>query len=115
MNTVVKLEYVSLFLLSIFLYSQTQYVWWLYMVLFLLPDIGMIGYFINSKVGAVSYNLTHFLGTAVLLIFLGAVLDSSIIYLSGLIILGHSSVDRIVGYGLKYSDSFKHTHLGWLK
>jgi hypothetical protein len=28
--------------------------------------------------------------------------------------LGHSSADRILGYGLKYSDSFHHTHLGWI-
>jgi len=34
--------------------------------------------------------------------------------LVGLIIYGHASFDRIMGYGLKYRDAFKHTHLGWL-
>jgi Domain of unknown function (DUF4260) len=33
---------------------------------------------------------------------------------AGLIILGHSSFDRILGYGLKYSDAFQHTHLGMI-
>jgi hypothetical protein len=32
----------------------------------------------------------------------------------GLIMYAHSSMDRMLGYGLKYADDFKHTHLGWL-
>ena len=34
--------------------------------------------------------------------------------LGGLILFGHSSMDRILGYGLKYPDSFEHTHLGMI-
>ena len=34
--------------------------------------------------------------------------------LAGIILFGHSSFDRILGYGLKYTDSFKNTHLGSL-
>ncbi|TAG51385.1 MAG: DUF4260 family protein, partial [Runella slithyformis] len=33
----------------------------------------------------------------------------------GIILFAHSAMDRIAGYGLKYEDAFKHTHLGWLK
>ena len=32
--------------------------------------------------------------------------------LPGIILFGHASMDRIFGYGLKFSDNFKHTHLG---
>jgi hypothetical protein len=31
-----------------------------------------------------------------------------------LIFLAHSTFDRVAGYGLKYSNSFNHTHLGWI-
>jgi hypothetical protein len=31
-----------------------------------------------------------------------------------LIFLAHSTFDRVAGYGLKYFDSFDHTHLGWI-
>jgi hypothetical protein len=31
---------------------------------------------------------------------------------TGLILLGHSSLDRALGYGLKYPDAFQNTHLG---
>jgi hypothetical protein len=37
-----------------------------------------------------------------------------VMQLAGVILFGHSSMDRIFGYGLKYSDSFQHTHLGML-
>ena len=35
-------------------------------------------------------------------------------FLAGLIIYGHSSMDRALGYGLKFGDHFQHTHLGWI-
>ena len=33
---------------------------------------------------------------------------------TGVILYGHASMDRIFGYGLKYGDHFQHTHLGWI-
>ena len=30
--------------------------------------------------------------------------------LAGTVLLGHSAFDRVLGYGLKYPDAFKHTH-----
>lgn len=30
------------------------------------------------------------------------------------ILFGHSAMDRIFGYGLKFNDNFKNTHLGWI-
>jgi len=32
--------------------------------------------------------------------------------LVGIILFSHSAMDRVFGYGLKYPDSFKNTHLG---
>lgn len=30
----------------------------------------------------------------------------------GIVFLGHAAFDRVFGYGLKFPDDFKHTHLG---
>lgn len=30
----------------------------------------------------------------------------------GIVMFAHSSFDRVLGYGLKYCDNFKNTHLG---
>jgi hypothetical protein len=111
-RNLIKLEEFFLFLLSIFLFSQLDYTWWWYPVLFLVPDIGMLGYLVNPQVGALTYNLLHHKAVAVTLYVVGALVGSQPLQLAGVIILGHSSLDRVFGYGLKYPDSFKHTHLG---
>lgn len=111
MRNLLKLEYCALFILSIVLFAQTEYSWWIYLVLFFVPDIGMIGYLFNTRIGAFTYNILHHLGSAVIMIVLGVLLTSPICMLAGIILLGHSAFDRLVGYGLKYPDSFTHTHL----
>ncbi|WP_222867763.1 DUF4260 family protein [Sphingobacterium phlebotomi] len=44
----------------------------------------------------------------------GVLLPDPGIVLAGIILFGHSAMDRIFGYGLKYGDDFKHTNLGWI-
>jgi hypothetical protein len=43
---------------------------------------------------------------------LGQLLAVPWLMLAGTILLGHSSLDRVFGYGLKYPDAFQNTHLG---
>lgn len=112
MNNLVKVEELAMFLLSIFFFAQLDYAWWLYLALILTPDIGMIGYAVNTKVGALSYNLFHHKGIAIVVWVAGIYLTNAELQLTGIILFGHASMDRMLGYGLKYSDSFKHTHLG---
>jgi hypothetical protein len=45
---------------------------------------------------------------------LGIILAHQPLQLAGLILFGHSSMDRVMGYGLKYPDAFQHTHLGMI-
>ena len=75
----------------------------------------MLGYLINTKIGAISYNLFHHKLVAVAFIITGYYLKETTLLTIGLLLYTHSSFDRIWGYGLKYSDSFKNTHLGVLK
>ncbi|MEM9680882.1 MAG: DUF4260 domain-containing protein, partial [Bacteroidota bacterium] len=86
--------------------------WWVFLVLFLAPDIGMIGYLINNKVGAVLYNLFHHKGLAIVLYLAGVYLSNDMLCLSGTILFAHSAFDRMLGYGLKMEKGFKFTHLG---
>ena len=101
-----------MFLASIFFFNQLEYVWWVYLALILTPDIGMIGYAVNTKLGAITYNLFHHKGIAIAIGCLGFYLSIPELQLAGIILFGHASMDRIFGYGLKYPDHFKHTHLG---
>jgi hypothetical protein len=80
--------------------------------LILFPDLSMIGYLINNKVGAICYNIFHHKGLAIAIYIIGSYLHSEALQLAGLILFGHSSMDRMMGYGLKYFEGFKFTHLG---
>lgn len=114
MNKLLKLEEVGQFLLSIFLFSQLDYSWWVFPACLLLPDLSMLGYVANPQIGAGLYNFFHHKFVAIVVLILGYWLDSQALSLSGIILFGHSAMDRALGYGLKFSDDFKHTHLGWI-
>ena len=101
---------VASFLLSLFI----GYSWWIFFLFLLVPDVSMLGYLFGSKAGAWIYNFIHFKLVAVAIGVAGYLLSVPEIIFAGLILFGHSSMDRIFGYGLKFSDDFKHTHLGWM-
>jgi len=69
---------------------------------------------VNTKVGAVMYNIAHHKLVAAIVIALGMFMQQDIVLLTGILLWAHSSFDRMLGYGLKHSDSFQHTHLGWI-
>lgn len=101
---------------------------WGTLMLFFAPDISFLGYVFGSRVGALFYNSLHsYVGPLLLFILplMGQVLEghggdlslnvlgpSS--YLSFLW-AGHVGFDRMLGFGLKYSQGFGYTHLGWLE
>ena len=82
------------------------------MILILLPDIGMLGYVINSNIGAFVYNIFHHKGIALGILIAGMYYQIESIELTGVILFAHSAMDRLFGYGLKYPDSFSNTHMG---
>lgn len=112
MNVLLKLEEVAIFLFCIFLYSKLKFAWWWFPALLLLPDVGMIGYIINPKVGAFTYNLLHHRLVALMVACYALTYGNEYWLLAAIILFAHISFDRTLGYGLKYNDSFSHTHLG---
>ncbi|GAB0157079.1 DUF4260 domain-containing protein [Chryseobacterium sp. Alg-005] len=112
MKTQLQLEYIAFLILGILAFKETEFSWWWLAGLFLAPDISMLGYAVNNKVGAFCYNLFHHFGTAVLVYILGTLFSLPYFHMIGAILFAHSAFDRILGYGLKYPDSFQRTHLG---
>ena len=88
---------------------------WTWVILFFTPDIGMLGYLVNSRFGAVTYNLFHHKGIAIAVLGLGILINNDNLIAAGILLFAHSFFDRIWGYGLKFPDSFKNTHLGSLE
>lgn len=107
-----KIEELGMLVLGVFLFNLLEFQWWVFAVLFFLPDLGMVGYLLGNRTGAFAYNLFHHKGIAIGIYLLGVYLMSGWIQLIGIILFSHSSFDRMLGYGLKYNSGFKFTHLG---
>ncbi len=112
MKKLLTLEEIAQFLLGIFLFSRLDFAWWWFPALILVPDLSMIAYLVNPKIGALVYNFFHHKLLAIIVFVLGYYIDNQILILGGIILFAHSAMDRVFGYGLKYEDAFSNTHLG---
>lgn len=112
MGLLLKVEEIGMFLLGVYLFGLLDYSWWWFIGLILVPDIGMLGYLLGNRLGAIGYNLFHHKGLAIAIYFFGIYLSLPLCQLIGIILFSHACMDRIFGYGLKYNKGFKYTHLG---
>jgi len=97
---------------SVIAYRATGGDWLFFAALFLLPDLSMLGYLINRRVGAPIYNAAHTYLAPAALAVLGWSLGSTALVQGAFIWAGHVGFDRLMGYGLKYARGFGATHLG---
>lgn len=116
MKNLIKLEEAVMAALGIYLLTcfNPGIPGWIWFFIFFLPDIGMLGYLVNAKTGAVMYNIFHHKGLAIIIAMTGYFLKNDIVTVAGILLFAHSSFDRVMGYGLKYYSDFKDTHLGRL-
>ena len=109
-----RAEGLAVLVFSILLYWKFGERWWLFPLLLLVPDLSMLGYLVNSRVGKISYNIVH--SYVLPLSFAIAAMATHSLRLLPLICIwtAHIGMDRFFGYGLKASDVFGDTHLGRL-
>jgi hypothetical protein len=112
MKNIIRLEEAAMFGLCIYALSLFHVDWWWYFILVLGPDISMMGYLAGNKAGAAAYNLFHHKGLAIAVFVTGLLLPDHLLQIIGIVLFGHSSMDRFFGYGLKTGEGFKYTHLG---
>jgi len=107
-----RLEALAILFASIYFYHRLHLNILLFAVLLLSFDIFMIGYLVNSKVGAYTYNIGHSFIVPSLLLVVGTASSSRIVIGFSLIWFAHIGLDRALGYGLKFTTGFTDTHLG---
>jgi len=106
-----RIEEAALLAAAILLYIHFHFGWLLFAVLFLAPDLFMLGYLANPRLGAAIYNLGHFLVCPLVLFSAGYTAHRPVLLAIALIWAAHIFFDRLLGYGLKYPTRFKDTHL----
>ena len=112
MKKIIQLEETAMFAAALMLLYTFSPAWWWYLLLILGPDISMFGYAFGNRVGAASYNLFHHKGIALAFACIGYYLQNEALQMTGIVLFGHSSMDRLFGYGLKLNEGFAFTHLG---
>ena len=109
-----RLEGVVLFVAALLIFHSTHQHWWWVPALLLTPDLFMVGYAQSTQLGALIYNIGHTYLLPVSIALYGWHSHRPLVLAISLIWLAHIGMDRFAGYGLKYDDNFKHTHLGSL-
>ena len=104
-------EGTAIFLTSLIFYHSLNLSWLTFIIFLLAPDLIMLTYLINTRIGSLTYNIIHTYALPLSLTALALLLDWSLGLQTALIWTAHIGLDRMVGYGLKYPDNFKHTHL----
>jgi hypothetical protein len=107
-----RLEGLTLFAGMTLLYAVWGGSWWIYAILFLVPDLSFAAYLADTKLGAIVYNAAHSYMAPVTLMVAGFALAQPLILSIAMIWMAHIGIDRALGYGLKYSAGFAFTHLG---
>ena len=93
------------------LYFDAGYGWLLLVVLFLAPDLSMLGYLAGPRPGTFLYDLVHTYVGPIALGVSGVLWNSNLAIQLALIWSAHIGLDRLLGYGLKYPTGFKDSHL----
>jgi len=113
-RTLLRVEGLVVLVAAIAAYRMVSGSWLLFGALFLVPDVGALGYLAGPSAGARAYNAVHtYLAPGLLAGAMGLGLVP-VYWQVPLVWIGHIGFDRALGYGLKYPTSFRDTHLGQL-
>lgn len=111
-RTWLRLEGAAVLLAALVAYHACELRWGLFALLFLAPDLSMLGYLAGPRAGAWTYNLAHSYLAPLLLGALAWLNGSDSLTGPALIWSAHLGFDRALGYGLKSAEGFHVTHLG---
>jgi hypothetical protein len=106
-----RLEGLAALVAALVVYFHADFGWILLVVLFLAPDLSILGYLAGPRIGAPTYDVVHTYVLPLALATLGVAADADLAIQLALVWIAHIAMDRALGYGLKYPTAFKDTHL----
>jgi len=110
---ILRVEGMVVLAASIAAYAQIGAHWGIFAVFFLGPDLSMLAYLAGPRAGAIVYNAFH---TYVAPAVVGGALLLADKRIWPLVVIwtAHIGLDRMLGFGLKFSSGFRDTHLSRL-
>lgn len=111
-RTMLRLEGLAVAAAAVAAYAALGAGWGAFALLFLVPDLSLLGFLVGPRAGAAAYNAAHsYLGPFAVLAA-GALGDWPVALAAGLIWCAHIGFDRLLGFGLHDASGFGTTHLG---
>lgn len=110
---VLRLEALLVLLVTVIVYAELHGNWLLFAVLFLVPDLSLLGYLIedNGRLAAMLYNVVHCYAVPLAVGLVAWKLHSVLCERIAVIWIAHIALDRLVGFGLKYAQAPRPTHM----
>src|ERR1700678_3132204 len=105
-SILLRIEEAVVLTLTLFAYWHLHASWPLFAILFLTPDLFMLGYLLNPRTGAAIYNLGHVIFIPLALFVIGQGTHRPLLTSISVIWFSHIAFDRLLGYGLKYPAHF---------
>jgi len=109
-RTILRLEGLVLFIGMTLLYYVWDGSWWVYALLFFVPDLSFAGYLGGPRTGALVYNAAHSYLAPVAMMTGGFATASPLVLSIAMIWLAHIGFDRALGYGLRDARGFQRAH-----
>lgn len=110
--TWLRIEGLAAFAAALAAYFALGGGWVFLLLLFLAPDLSMVGYLGGRRIGALAYNLFHSYALPVALLGAAWASAGDLLLRAALVWIAHVGLDRALGYGLKLESGFRDTHLG---
>jgi hypothetical protein len=110
-SLLVRAESVAVALGAIALYASQSGNWLAFILLLFVPDVSMVGYLANPRLGSFVYNTVHTYVLPAALIAISLAIGFTAGIQIALIWFAHIGMDRTLGFGLKYPTAFKDSHL----
>jgi hypothetical protein len=107
-----RIEGAVVLVAAAFAYGRIGGGWAMFAVLFLVPDLFMLGYLGGRGIGAAIYNAGHTYVAPAALAAYGLFQAQPLALEIALIWIAHIGFDRLLGFGLKYRTAFGLSHLG---
>ncbi len=107
-----RIEATAMLACALAAYAGMGLSWGVFAACFFLPDLSMLLYFVNARVGGAAYNLAHFFLFPLAIGAFGVVGDAAWAQQTALLWGAHIAFDRALGWGLKTEQSFCHTDMG---
>jgi hypothetical protein len=112
-DLLLRLEALLVLLITLICYSGLHGSWLLFLVLFLVPDVSLLGYLAegNGRFAATFYNALHCYAVPLGLALIAWRLNSAVTERITVIWVAHIALDRFIGFGLKYAQAANPTHM----